>query len=126
MNNENENTKEQIEEQNIHENFELTKENLFNEQRLLLRLKDFYDEINTFEEDCGNLDDEQENLVRKTNLIAQKIINNVTKNSDYTLDKHKIYPFDYKLIFSTKNDENTNNFNLIISNDGFELELSNS
>ena len=105
--------------------FENLKTNLINEENLLLRLKSFYTEIYGFEHDELGMDDEYVNLERKTNKIASKILSNIVSDCNYKITSHKIYPFEYKLKFSILEDEaeEQSTFNLIISDDGFELLL---
>ena len=119
MNNKEELTQEQIN----NEVFELIKEKFLNEERLILRLKDFYIKINKFEEDCTNLDDEEEEIARKTKIIANKLLNNIIEEDELTLVSNKIIPFENKLKFVLEKDDNKISFNLVIDDDGFELEL---
>ncbi len=102
--------------------FEQLEESISNEERLILRLQGFCEEILNFEDDCTEVDDREASIMTKANKIANKLFNNVLENNEYNLKSFDIFPVYSKVEFSISKDDDEQKFNLIVENDGFELE----
>jgi hypothetical protein len=112
-----------IEEINNDEVFETLKTNFIDEERLLLRLKSFYNDLLDYEDDCTEVEDREGEIVRKAGKIAEKLLLNVVDNSQYKLESFTTYPIESKLNFTIQKDEDTSvKYSLIVEDEGFELE----
>jgi hypothetical protein len=112
-----------IEEINNDEVFETLKTNFIDEERLLLRLKSFYNDLLDYEDDCTEVEDREGEIVRKAGKIAEKLLVNVVDNSQYKLESFTTYPIESKLNFTIQKDEDTSiKYSLIVEDEGFELE----
>jgi len=113
-----------MEDKIIEENklFEQLEESISNEERLILRLQCFCEEILNFEDDCTEVEDREASIMANATKIANKLFNNVLENNEYNLKSFDIYPVYSKVEFSVSKDDDEQKFNLIVENDGFELE----
>lgn len=102
--------------------FETIKDKLANEERLLLRLKSFYDDVLDYEDDCTEVEDREAQIVRKAGKIAEKLLENSVDGEEYNLKSFKTYPVESELKFTILDDEEPIKFRLKIEDDGFELE----
>ncbi len=102
--------------------FEQLENSISNEERLILRLQGFCEEILNFEDDCTEVEDREASIMTKATKIANKLFNNVLEDSEYDLKSFDIYPVYSKIEFTISKDEDLQSFNLMVENDGFELE----
>ncbi len=102
--------------------FEQLEESISNEERLILRLQGFCEEILNFEDDCTEVEDREASIMAKATKIVNKLFNNVLENNEYNLKSFDIFPVYSKVEFSISKDDDEQKFNLIVENDGFELE----
>jgi hypothetical protein len=109
-------------EQKSFEIFEQLEKLISNEERLILRLQGFCEEVLNFEDDCTESEDKEEEILRKASKIADKLFTNILNDTNYNLVSHKIYPVDSKVKFKISKDDNIETFILKVENDGFELE----
>jgi hypothetical protein len=97
------------------------------EKRLILRYKDFCEELLVFDNGFDDFENKEDILLKKISKIAIKLLDNTLKDTDYKLVLHKVLPIKSKLKFEIEKKENKNNdkrltFLLQIVEDGFELE----
>jgi len=102
--------------------FEQLEESIASEERLILRLQGFCEEILNFEDDCTEVEDRESSIITKATKIANKLFANVLENNEYNLKSFDIYPVYSKVEFLISKEDDEQKFNLIVQNDGFELE----
>jgi hypothetical protein len=104
--------------------FNKLEESISNEERLVLRLQSFCEEVLEFEDDCTEVEDREAKILNKANKIAQKLFDNILNDSEYSLVSHKIYPVESKIKFKIikEEDEQPQAYILLVENDGFTLE----
>jgi len=105
-----------------HEVFDQLENSIANEERLVLRLQSFCEEVLNFEDDCTEVEDREADILEKASKIANKLLKNSLNESDYELISHKIYPVESKVQFKISKDDDEQAFILKVENDGFELE----
>ena len=104
--------------------FNKLEELISNEERLVLRLQSFCEEVLEFEDDCTEVEDREAQILSKANKIALKLFDNILNDSEYFLVSHKIYPVESKIKFKIVKDEDeqAQAYILLVENDGFTLE----